>query len=530
MRPSVQHSARRTRPAIPRGFTLTELLVAIGVLVVVIVATARIFGTVTKVTGAGEANVNLLQTAQAIENQIRDDIGRLSRDGFMVIESIDVPNNVNGAGAPLLNPALVGSARLRSDRIAFFVEGTMSSTQFAGSQQISSAFDSTTQETKYTLPLNQASAARIYYGHGVQVPATFRDATLAGTDDYPELANGQPLFPWTFDFNNDGPDLTMQKWDTGSVVKDVSATQPTAPNWLLLRQAIILADDGANGFTFYNQNTTANNKKNATRFLWFSKPTGSNATYDPGPRSSRVDISAHTLDKLRVDCTNAGTNSIAATRSQMLRLLNDPTTAISMRYPRAERVAPSMNRADEMLTNPVLAAGCSSFAIEWTWVDGTGRANDSNTGRPIDPTPAQPSSGDEWIGFYLSNNSEQPWFGMPNAERGVLPLSSAPVYNGQAPTGWGCYGLPIYPQLIEATPVVQTYAGLPGLQVYRAVFGYNQSRPYDLDPTTGAATVSPNLGFTPWPTALRFTFTLNDPQGRFPEGRTFQFVVELPRR
>ena len=371
----------------PRGFTLTELLVAIGVLVVVIVATARIFGTVSKVTGAGEANADLLQTAQAIERQIRDDVARVSRDGFIVIESIAVPNNVNGAGAPLLNPAIGSGNVLRSDRLLFFVEGSFTSSQFAGSQQLSSVFDSTTGETKYTLPLNQATAARVYYGHGVQVPVVSRDASLGGADPFPLLGTNLPLMPWTFDFASDGPDLTMVKWDTGANVKDVSATQPSAPQWILARQPMLLADDGANGFTFYNQTNLLNNKKNATRFLWFDKPTGSNATFDPGVASNRIDICAHTFDKLRADCTANGTNTIAATRNQMLRTLSDSTATVPMRYPRVERIAPSMNRADEMLTSSALASGCSSFAVEWTWTDGTGRSNDPNSGRPFDPSP-----------------------------------------------------------------------------------------------------------------------------------------------
>ncbi|MBL9149142.1 MAG: type II secretion system protein [Phycisphaerae bacterium] len=521
-----------------RGFTLTELLVAIGVLVVVIVATARIFGTVAKVTGAGEANANLLQSAQAIERQFRDDIYRISRDGYLVIESIAVANNVNGAGAPLLNPQLPPNAILRADRLVFFVDGPTSSTQFAGSQQLEIAAGAS-GERKYSIPNPQAGATRVYWGHGVQVPAVKRDSTLAQADPFPELSNQRGLYPWTFDFNNDGPDLSMQKWDTGTFVKDVNGTQPSASSWILARQPILLADDGVNGFLFYNRvnpsspdNPPSNNRKNSTRYLWADDPTGSGNTYDPGPMSSRVDISGHTLDKLRADVTNFGANGIGPTRSNMLRVLNNPASPFPMRFPRVENVAPSMNRADQMLTNPAIALGCSSFAVEWTWDDGTGRVIDPSTGQPVDPTPANPNSGDEWVGLHYVSN-EQPWFGMPNVERNVLPLSSAFVYDGscgQPGTDWGCIGAPIYPQVIEGTPVTQSYAGMPGVVVYRAVFGYNRDRAYVENPTTGVRVVSPDVGYTPWPTALRITMTLTDPLQRFAEGRTFQFVVDLPRR
>ena len=69
-----------------RGFTLTELLVAITVLIVVLFATSRIFSSASKVAGAGEATSNVLQTAAAIESQIRADFAHLSRDGFFVVQ------------------------------------------------------------------------------------------------------------------------------------------------------------------------------------------------------------------------------------------------------------------------------------------------------------------------------------------------------------------------------------------------------------------------------------------------------------
>ena len=58
-----------------RAFTLTELLVAVTILIVVIVATAKIFGTVGRVAGLGEAGAAVLQEAAAIERQIRRSIG-----------------------------------------------------------------------------------------------------------------------------------------------------------------------------------------------------------------------------------------------------------------------------------------------------------------------------------------------------------------------------------------------------------------------------------------------------------------------
>ena len=61
-----------------RAFSLTELMVAVSVLVVVIFATGKIFSTVSQVTRTGMGAAEVLQTAAAIERQFREDIRRLS--------------------------------------------------------------------------------------------------------------------------------------------------------------------------------------------------------------------------------------------------------------------------------------------------------------------------------------------------------------------------------------------------------------------------------------------------------------------
>lgn len=95
-------------------------------------------------------------------------------------------------------------------------------------------------------------------------------------------------------------------------------------------------------------------------------------------------------------------------------------------------------------------------------------------------------------------------------------------------------GPPIDPVRIEGSSgLKQPFgAGVP-VYVYRAVFGWNGDRPYT---TVERKTVDPNIrkrqlnpDYTPWPTALRFTFTLHDPKLTMPSGRTYQFIVDLPQ-
>jgi len=71
------------------------------------------------------------------------------------------------------------------------------------------------------------------------------------------------------------------------------------------------------------------------------------------------------------------------------------------------------------------------------------------------------------------------------------------------------------------------------MYVYQATFGFNGDRPYTtVERQTADATVRPrqlNPDYTPWPTALRFTYTLHDPKLAMETGRTYQVIVELPR-
>ena len=87
------------------GFTLTELMIATVVLLIVVIATSKIFGTASDVTGMGEATADIMQEAAAIEQQIRSDFERLSYNGYFAIKSHAVRNDFNiGTTGEMLDP------------------------------------------------------------------------------------------------------------------------------------------------------------------------------------------------------------------------------------------------------------------------------------------------------------------------------------------------------------------------------------------------------------------------------------------
>ncbi|MHC4415513.1 MAG: PulJ/GspJ family protein [Planctomycetota bacterium] len=486
------------------GFTLAELMVAVAILIVVIVATSKLFGTASKVTGLGQAGADVLQEAAAVERQIRADFQRLAPEGFFAVRCVAVRNNANAPG-PLLNPALPFDAFIRADQLVFFANGVQSIQTFrqgAGANRKA-----------------QATVSRVYYGHAFQAPEG-PDVKVADPDAVwaidPAIDLNDLLVPWyvgTRDFvrtrfqrnAGDPPgDYVIQ-----GVFGSFNVTQPPARQWLLARQAVVLADDGGSPVVYLDPASPVEG--------------GHRSAYtiaDAVVRHGRVDAAASQLNDIRRLLTVATRGGIDELRPWLRPAYVDDAGFGDQRsvigglvfYPRGERVAPSMHRVDQALTASVLAGACSSFAVDWTYENGVGAVDLDKDGVP------------EWNGAIITTAAEQPWFGMPDLDNPVDPdpeRGTAPFVN------WTTPGDTILPDNIDFLPY-ETSPG-SGVYVYEAFFGYNQDTP--LDPTTGAPWLpSVPIAYTPWPSALRITMTFHDTGTRLESGREVEFVIDLPRR
>ena len=132
------------------GFTLLELMVAVVVLLAIMVAVGRIFTTTSDVSASGQAIAETLQQGVAIEQQLRKDISKVSKEGFFAIRSVSIANNIRG-NYFLIDESLPPEAIIRCDQLIFFADGIATpmlnsvNGDFAG----------------------QGLASMIYYGHGV---------------------------------------------------------------------------------------------------------------------------------------------------------------------------------------------------------------------------------------------------------------------------------------------------------------------------------------------------------------------------
>jgi type II secretory pathway pseudopilin PulG len=570
-------TANRTSRRVARAaaFTLTELLIAVGVLVVVIVAAAQIFSSASRVTSVAEANADLLQTAAAIESQIRQDIANVPANSFLVIQQVEV--NPNGT-AQTLDPPL-GNVEIRADQLAFFTRGFRATTQFIGTQE-SSGIPNPAEPNNAALKIltswpQESAIARVYYGHAItapNLPTNFGPVTYQNSN--------APVVPWI------AGNVETENWLTGALgAGRVPNARPS--QWPLARMATLMAADGTTSYA-YALNSASNGSgvaKNASMRLFTSRQTklapldaaaSPLATGDPLWTSGRVDICKWQMDDLfsqtayQYDASNVPVSNDPLTgggipfirtqqpwggpsvRLRMLQTLGawalpatrqnfqNGASQLYVSYPRVEKSTLSIEKSDFMLTAPVLAANCSSFKVEWTWAEGVGRNSLSGTLQP---------------GLVMKAGKSQPWFGLDDssAPGSVAPVSNQPSFlTGVAlennPSAWGGIGLPLViddptnpaatvvcnaegvinrtgDATLNGKPIWRTPADQGAKRVYQAVFGLNQSDPTALNPLTTL-----RGPYTPLPSALRITIRLHDPLGRIEGGREFQFIVDLPRK
>ena len=574
------HSSRiSSAHAEPRGFTLTELLIAVGVLVVVITAAAKIFSASSKVAAVAEANADLIQTAAAIESQIRADFASIPRNSFLVIQQVEV-NAAGQTQAPIVDPAL-GTAEIRADQIGFFTRGVRQTTQYTGSQEASSANGVANTWTA------ESAVARVYYGHGVLAPSIPLGTGPRFYDiDAPYSVT---VVPWK------GGRVELERWTDGASQGTGNIPLTKATSWPLVRLSTLLSTDGlpttvdAAGAPTNTSNARLGSAQlNASVSLFTNRlvrlnalSTGYPSTYAPLWTTGRVDVVKWQPDDLFSQTAyqpdaQQGVQGLPfirepfgspwggpSIRLRMIQTLanwavpatganaNDGGDFLFLTYPRVEKAAPSSAKADQMLSAPVLAANCSSLKIEWTWAHGVGR---------VDPNDASGAANENALGMVIRGGTTvptQPWFGL-DALRAtptgmVRDIGGSPVRTvtdgpNFLPSGsgsdWGGVGPPLVVNggqsamicsvegprnesgdaLVAGSPIWRCHPLQDGKRVYQAVFGLNRDNPSATSPTA-----SGRGPYTPFPSAIRFTLRLHDALGRIEGGREFQFVVDLPK-
>lgn len=400
------------------GFTLMELMVSIVVLLVIMIAVSRIFSMTSKVAAIGTATTSTLQQAIAIEQQLREDIAKISPEGFLAIRSVAVANNVRGQ-YDLLDPSQDASAIVRCDQLIFLTESVVSPMVFNG------ASPGTSGGTNFAA---QGCSAMVYYGHGLQFPRLDGIAEdqygtpLSNQSTDPILLptdTQQIVTPWydgiiSFESRiySDGQAERFDIVDGGGGFS--SGSQPNPDGWILCRQLVVLADDDDNSprdtsKTIYLSSGTYSPGALAAKSIFPWDPRVEAGESIPQIQHSRVDTAATHLADIRETVLQweEGSSSsedrvwqgvFLGNSNQSIDTIDQQELIASLFYwPRVEPIPPTLDRADQAMRVAALAQGCVTFKIEWTYDEGVGEATDAE--------------GQWFPGFDYANQWQQPWWG-----------------------------------------------------------------------------------------------------------------------
>jgi len=194
------------------GFTLLELLVAVGALAFVAVGIAAIFESTGRTISAGKRVSAFTSYANLIEQQMRADFASMTRDGFLVIRNEYAGGDPQGStpdSVPLHAEDTNPRAR-RIDQIMFFAKGAFTSAR----EPLNAEF------------VPRSDVARIYYGHGQhEAPSTLDTSRYMR----PKL-------------NDSDEPRVGQRRATRLGYNDPNGTNPNlyASDWTLLRHATLL--------------------------------------------------------------------------------------------------------------------------------------------------------------------------------------------------------------------------------------------------------------------------------------------------
>ncbi|MBM92650.1 MAG: hypothetical protein CMJ35_13735 [Phycisphaerae bacterium] len=208
---------RKTHNQHRAAFTIVEMLVVIGILVVVAVGVATIFGSVGETVARGRKLSELNQFAARIERVMRQDFENMTREGFLVIINKNAAEGEDvllyrGEETDHDGNGVEGRPR-RSDEIMFFARGVFETQRRAIAANMRAS----------------SNEAAIYYGHGQK-----RAPDLANfTQDSNYFFNPQP---WDNNY-----DLSL---DTRLGVENIGFVNPNefARDWSLIRHVTLLAN------------------------------------------------------------------------------------------------------------------------------------------------------------------------------------------------------------------------------------------------------------------------------------------------
>ena len=148
-----------------RAFTLVELVVSVGVLIILLVIVSMIFKMAVDASGKATANNQVMVNLRTIEQQLRQDVSCIHRDSFLGISY----RRINIEKDPGEDPIWI-----RFDRMAFFMCGPPDAYNFAinfdDSESINVIITEVPIDSPGSIPMRE-HVGRIHWGHSLPMDA-----------------------------------------------------------------------------------------------------------------------------------------------------------------------------------------------------------------------------------------------------------------------------------------------------------------------------------------------------------------------
>lgn len=526
-------NAKNNTVELREGFTLTEMLVAVGVLGVLSLGVAQVFSLTTRTVAAGRKISNLNAIAAATERQMRKDFSAITREGVLLIHN----QYANGGANIELSPDDANPRRRRIDQVVFFTKGA----------------STTAREPMAPDLVVKSQEAMVYYGHGLK-----RD---------PSITSGPVLIN---DDNNQATSFGLP------------GVNRYASDWTLARRQVVLAPQST-----YLRSTSSSPSQDSPWQVGMQPAAASvfrnfndistgyglrGSTSAPEIASGVVDIVAADLTEVRnaFSAVTDGTLSSPRTRvgpttgqpslftqqAQMLELLPTNPALNPVRRMRVETTPPNylgldwanalngdqqaMARADQaMLSSAAFAAHCTEFIVEYSFGQSEPTVGTAGVSRLVPPGATYWHGLPRQIGPGTNADDSDradvvPYTNLVPA-RGNVPFTRSFLCRDGATIGT----INIQPAMIERPGAANELFALFGqvdplyspadltfpAGTKKLLKDVNNNGNYDRQ--DGDILNAPDTQPWPWPSMIRITFTLADPSDPTVE-QTFQYVFTLP--
>jgi prepilin-type N-terminal cleavage/methylation domain-containing protein len=346
-----------------RGFTLMELMVSIGILVIIILSVGMTFSGVSKSVGMSQATMEEMAGMRAVQQLIERDIKSLDRNGYLVIRSRALnPNN---------------DRSYRFDQLGFMAVGAFPNQ--SGADSNSPFSDSSV-----------AGAAVVWWGQGVLESANPRDGTYLNPS---VLGQGQDSRP-------DTPDPWTARLPTGIDARAFSGKLGSWENECTLMRHTTLLFPGpwdARGI----------------------RPAGNPVMAYASPAVDTPMIQANSEGK-GAHITSSRFGAAAMTPGQLLQTI-DAERARLNDWPEAYRYTYRFRALDPVYdtdvtgnpfvngyfrTTPIVMRGVSSFRVDWT--DGASYTSGALTGQTMWYGPTGPGNVRPFVKYGSNNDTPNP--------------------------------------------------------------------------------------------------------------------------